>query len=363
MIPFFGVSRQYANLREEILHASDEVYSSGKVLDGTKTAEFERLIAARCDRGFAISVNSGTQAIIFALQYANAKENGEILIPNISFVATLNSVMMTTHTPRFVDVDYNGMMDLANHGSTLNDDNINGVMYVNLYGNVLDYDKLNALTSFWGKNPLIIEDAAQSFGAKYKGIPSGKLGHISILSFDPTKNLNNYGSGGMILTDDYEVAQTMMDFRDNGKHGGHSFPGSNSKMSEADCAQMLVKLQYFDSWQERRKEIAEYFMDQMTPYVDVLGPNEDVEHAWHKFVIRYSHRTRLINHLADHGIETKIHYREPLNTMSLASFISSNTHDYHSSMSFVKETLSLPIYPELTDSEVELIASSVKSFF
>jgi dTDP-4-amino-4,6-dideoxygalactose transaminase len=359
IIPFFGVDRQYATIREEILDITDKVYSSGKVLDHEYTINFEKAIAQRCNRKFAISVNSGTQALIFALQ--SIFPAGEVLIPALSFIATLNSVVLTQHTPKFIDIDQSGMMDLSNVNFSLNSEDIAAVMYVNLYGNVIDYDKLKVLTEFWGRAPKIIEDAAQSFGSTYKGIPSGKLGDISVLSFDPTKNLNNYGSGGMLLTDDHEMALVFYDFRDNGKQSGHEFPGSNSKMSESDCAQMLVKLKYFDDWQERRHAIATYYTQQFGQYVDIVGPGPDVIPNWHKFVMLSHRRESLTRHLIDNGITVKLHYSEPLDAYLLASPY--NNEICLSAHDFTKQCMSLPIYPELTDNEVERIADSVKEFF
>jgi dTDP-4-amino-4,6-dideoxygalactose transaminase len=361
LIPFFGVARQYQNLREEILDVTDKVYTSGQVLDGNYTTTFEQAIAVRCNRKYAISVNSCTQGLIFALQCL--KMPGRVVIPTISFVATLNSVLATPNIPEFVDVDYNGLMDLKNANFSLRGRNIAAIMYPNLFGNTIDYDKFRVLTEFVGESPLIIEDAAQSFGASYKGIPSGKMGDISVLSFDPTKNLPNYGSGGMILTDDQHFAVTVRNLRDNGKMSMHSMGGTNSKMSESDCAQMLVKLGHFDRWQDRRDAIAKYYTQQLSPYMDVLGPNEDVEHAWHKFVLRItSRRSKLVQHLKIKGIETKIHYSSPLDTLMVGA---NYAHDGVgvTGAQFSKETLSIPIYPELTDSEVEYIAAAIKEFY
>lgn len=363
IIPFFGVDRQYVDLREEILYVTDKVYASGKVLDGEYTKNFERAIARRCDREFAISVNSCTQGIIMALQAI--EEPGRVVIPAVSFAATVNSVMMTEHTPLFCDVDRNGLLDLSRLGNTLNDHTVSAVMYVNLYGNVLDYDKLRIHTEFFGTNPVIIEDAAQSFGASYKGKPSGKLGDISVLSFDPTKNFNNYGSGGMILTDNVRIAEALLDFRDNGKHGHHCWPGTNSKMSEADCAQMLVKLQYFDQWQERRNAIATYYKQQFNGYLEVLDENEDVEHAWHKFVVKVANRNQLQTYLTMKGVETKIHYSKALTDLEISNqyvpFLGNG--EFSNAERLCNQCLSLPIYPELTDAEVEHVAQSVKDFF
>lgn len=350
------MNRQYKNLREEILDASDRVYSSGKVLDGEYTKLFEREIARRCDRQYAISVNSCTQGIIMSLQ---SIPQSTVAIPSLSFVATINSVLMTTHTPRFVDVDYNGLMDLRN----LDTNPVGVVMYANLFGNIIDYDKFRVITEFFGKDIFIIEDAAQSFGASYKGIPSGKMGDVSVLSFDPTKNLPNYGSGGMVLTDDINIATDILDMRDNGKVGSHQFPGTNSKMSESDCAQMLIKLKHFDAWQQRRAEIAEYYTQNLYDMVDILTPNKDVTHAWHKFILRVKHRSKLADSLASHGIETKHHYPLPLTDLDISQPYVSQTEHYLGADNFCRESLSLPIYPELTDGEVERIVGTVRDFY
>jgi dTDP-4-amino-4,6-dideoxygalactose transaminase len=359
IIPFTGIKRQYQYLREEVIHITDQVYSSGQVLDGEYTRKFEQAIANRCDRQFAIAVNSCTQGLVFALQAVYP--TGRVLIPTLSFAATLNSVLMTEHTPEFVDVDSQGLMDLKSVNYSLHSERVAVVMYVNLFGNTVDYDQFRMLTEFWGSKPAIIEDAAQSFGASYRGIPSGKMGDVSVLSFDPTKNLPNYGSGGMILTDDAFMAESFVDLRDNGKKSHHEFPGTNSKMSEVDCAQMLVKLQYFDTWQQRRADIAQYYTDQFGQYVDIIGPSKDVVPSWHKFVIRIqSQRSRLQHCLSIAGIETKVHYAEPLDLLSVGGAYAKGM--YPGSLAFSRECLSLPIYPELTDSEVEHVASSVREF-
>ncbi len=361
VIPFFGVDRQYRDLREEILDITDRVYSTGRVLDGEYTREFELRIAQRCSRSYAVAVNSGTQALIFAQQAAINSPSCSVLIPTVSFVATINSVLMNQLTPVFCDVDYKGLIDLASYEYKL-DSSVGAVMYVNLFGNCVDYDRFRIQTEFFNDNLIIIEDAAQSFGAAYKNIPSGKMGHVSVLSFDPTKNLNNYGSGGMILTDDYDIYQTCLSLRDNGK-AIHDMAGTNSKMSEADCAQMLVKLNHFDSWQQRRSHIANYYIDQLYQYCDILVPNPDVTHAWSKFVLRTSNRNSLMHHLSFSGIETKIHYSTALYDVGVGfNYIDYSKDLYTETSSFTQECVSLPIYPELSDNEVEMIAETIKQY-
>ena len=362
-IPFIGIARQYQDIRDEILDASDRAYQGGQVLDGPYTQMFERQMAARCMRQYAVAVNSGTQALVFA-QMATSRSEGfeNVMIPGISFVATLNSVLMAGNKPVYCDVDHNALLDIESIDYAL-DGAVDTIMYVNLFGNVLDYDRLLNVARFFNDSVMIVEDAAQSFGATYNGIPSGKLGDVSVLSFDPTKNLPNYGSGGMILTDNYDIYQACLSLRDNGKIAGHDFAGTNSKMSEADCAQMLVKLKYFDTWQRRRREIADYYADNLTDWVDVLLPNPDVEHAWHKFVMRTGNRSQMQGYLASKGIETKIHYEQPLYEHPVGwDYIDYAKDLMRGSSAHAQETLSLPIYPELTDSEVEHVVDSITSY-
>ena len=362
-IPFIGIARQYKELREEILDASDRAYRGGQVLDGPYTATFERHMAQRCMRQFAVAVNSGTQALVFA-QMATARNEGieKVMIPGVSFVATLNSVLMAGNQPVYCDVDHNALLDIESIDYAL-DGNVDTIMYVNIFGNVLDYNRLLNVARFFNDDVKIIEDAAQSFGATYNGIPSGKLGDVSVLSFDPSKNLGNYGSGGMILTDDHDIYQFCLALRDNGKILNHNFAGTNCKMSEADCAQMLVKLKYFDTWQRRRAEIADYYADNLSNWVDVLLPNQDVEHAWHKFVMRTGNRSQMQGYLASKGIETKIHYAEPLYEHPVGwDYIDYARDLMRGSSAHTQEALSLPIYPELQDSEVEHVVDSITSY-
>ena len=364
-IPFFGVDRQYNNLREEILDATDQVYSSGKTLDGRFTDQFERTIAKMTERKYAWSVGSCTQALIFALR--SIKDFGvqhKVLIPAQSFVATVNAVLEAGYDPVFCDVDSStGLLDLNKIPVTA--DEISAIMYVNLFGNVLDQDRLISYMEIFSERKIpVIEDAAQSFGAYYQGVPSGKLGDVSCLSFDPTKNLNNYGSGGMILTDDPAIWELVADMRDNGKVNEHIASGTNSKMSEADCAQMLVKLKYFDDWQKRRTEIANYYTEELDGWVSIPSVDMNVEHAWSKYVIHHSSRSTLHIELGNAGVETRINYATPLHLQPVSYQFDFGRYDrtgiLEGAEQFSRTCLSLPIYPELEDYEVEYVVDAVK---
>jgi dTDP-4-amino-4,6-dideoxygalactose transaminase len=364
-IPFFGVDRQYNDLREEILDATDLVYASGQVLDGPRTKLFEQTIAKMTERKYACSVGSCTQALIFSLR--SIEDFGvqhKVLIPAQSFVATVNAVLEAGYDPVFCDVDSStGLLDLNKIPVTA--DEISAIMYVNLFGNVLDQDRLISYMEIFSERKIpVIEDAAQSFGAYYRGVPSGKLGDVSCLSFDPTKNLNNYGSGGMILTDDPAIWELVADMRDNGKSSEHIASGTNSKMSEADCAQMLVKLKYFDSWQKRRTDIANYYTEELDGWVSIPTVDMNVEHAWSKYVIHSDSRSTLHIELGNAGVETRINYPTPLHLQPVSYQFDFGRYDRTDTLdgaeNFSRTCLSLPIYPELEDYEIEYVVDAVK---
>ena len=235
MIKFFGLDRQYKTLQQEILDVTDQVLKTGQVLDGYFTKKFERSIASRCHRTYAVSVNSCSQALLFAQNFINTKKDtpSKTIIPSLSFIATLNSVIMAGNTPVFCDTDDQGLIDLDSIDYPIAGSGVKTIMYVNLFGNVINYDRFKMMSDFFNRDLYIIEDAAQSFGASFNGTPSGKLGTVSCLSFDPTKNLPNYGSGGMLLTDDPEIYEFLCGWKNNGKTNGiYNNVGTNSKMSE-----------------------------------------------------------------------------------------------------------------------------------
>jgi dTDP-4-amino-4,6-dideoxygalactose transaminase len=168
----------------------------------------------------------------------------------------------------------------------------------------------------------------------------------------------------MVLVDNLADAKLVRDLRDNGKTNDHDIPGTNSKMSESDCAQLLVKLKYFNQWQRRRAEIADYYSRELDQYVYIPKVTDGTEHAWHKYVIKCTDRRALQHHLSITGIETKVHYEKPLYEYSVGyPYINYASELYREASAFCTECLSLPIYPELTDAEVERVVEEVKEFF
>jgi dTDP-4-amino-4,6-dideoxygalactose transaminase len=347
-IAFTGLKKQYSNLRTEILDATDEVYRSGELMDGNYTAEFENWLAKRNGVKYAVTCHSGTHALeIIAEYYATVSGSvpPQVLIPTMTYVATANAFMRAGWAVELVDTDRYGIINLK---SVAGEVGTQAVVAVGLYGAALR----NQL--YWANN-IVIEDAAQHW------LSNGceRIGNAAALSFDPMKNLGNYGNGGAVVTSDLNLLEFAREWRNNGKPN-HQELGTNSRMSEVDSAQMMVKTRYIDVWQQRRGEIAAYWVTRLkgTGIRTLIDDTNIKTHCFHKFVIDVDRRDILQRNLALHNIETKIHYAHPLHELPAYDHLAGP--DILSTASALsRRVLSLPIYPELTDLEVEYVIDQV----
>lgn len=350
-IPFTGIRRQYNTIRTEILDVTDEVLRSGILMDGNYTAEFTNWIANKNRSKYAILCHSGTQALeIIALYFSQriGTQPPTVIVPALTYPATANAWIRSGWNIHILDTDNYGQMDarkLPDHAS------YQAVCLVGLYGQ-----------SVWNRWPrsgdLMIEDAAQH----WLSLEGNRHSEAAAISFDPTKNLANYGNGGAIVTYNRQLIEFARDQINNGKYLNHSDVGTNSRMSEVDCAQMLVKTRYIDSWQQRRREIAGYWAERLAK-VEVrclIDQSNFKDHCFHKFVVDVDRRDQLQKELAVRKIETKIHYATPL--QELPAFQEYAGPDMMAaSYALSRRCLSLPIYPELTDLEVEYVIEQVIS--
>ncbi len=350
-IPFTGLKKQYNNLRTEILDVTDVVLRSGQLMDGNYTAEFESWLAKKNGVKYAATCHSGTHALeIIAEYYASQKfwpSPPRVLVPAMTYPATINAFMRVGWDVVIVDTDYYGILDLRKIDRNMS---VQAMVAVGLYGHALNkHEWLNNNAS------VIIEDAAQhwlSYGCR-------RVANSAAISFDPMKNLNNYGNGGAIVTDDVNLLEYARSSRNNGKPT-HMDTGSNSRMSEIDCAQMLVKTGHIDAWQARRAKISTYWMQRLhsTAVRSLIDEGNHQHHAYHKFVIEVSNRDILQRNLALHGIETRIHYREPLHELPAYQHLP-GPDVLSAASAMARRVLTLPLYPELTDLEVEYIIDQV----
>lgn len=345
-IPHFGLKRQYKNLREELLVATDEALRTGCLISGPFTHKFEEWLRLYCGTWYAITVHSGTQALEIMALYAKSKYHDtpyptpSVTVPNITYPATLNAFLTTGWDVRIGDTDKNGLLDLSEHHNSYK-------CFVGLYG--APHDKELGASVFVD-------------GAQHWLVADGNVGLGMAISFDPTKNLPASGNGGAIVTNNEDLYRFAVDYKNNGKSMEHVYSGTNSKMSELDCAHLLVRSKYIEQWQARREQIRKYYIDQFKDLPVRCLSDGFIKHADQKFVIAVEERDRLHGNLIIDGIETKIHYEKCLGELLVARNLPSPDM-ISTSLMLSRMVLSLPIYPELKDTEVEYIAGKIRDFY
>jgi dTDP-4-amino-4,6-dideoxygalactose transaminase len=357
-IPFTGLQRQYNNLREEILNTTDQVLSSGQLMNGPWTEQFENWISIKSTDAYAVTCHSGTQALEIIAGYWKSMNVGArpvVLVPSLTFSATAHAFMRAGWDLHFIDVDVNGLFDPGKIPPGLD---YQAVVLVGLYGaSVSHIGRVNDWTHWTDKDVIVIEDAAQN----WLGNKSTRVGHASAISFDPMKNLACFGNGGAVVTNNQDLAMYARSWGNHNKGDYKVLDGaSNSRMSELDCAHMMVKTRYINQWQSRRKDIATHMRDRLrnANLRCLINRDNEIKHAYHKFVIDVDHRDQVQGRLWDASIDTRIHYAQPLHDDSvLRKYPGPNMLSVATALS--QRVLSLPIYPELTDSEVEYIIDSV----
>jgi len=353
LIPHFGLVRQYDNLKEELLEATDLALRDGCWVDGEYTRRFENWLELRTGEGYALTVGSGTQALEFIARFTAVSYKDmygyypTVFVPNITYPATLNAFLNAGFNVELADTDRNGLLDC----NRLDYDSypFAFLCQVGLYG-------ATPMTNNRGTGGTIVD------GAQHWLNSNGVYGFDMAISFDPTKNLPSSGNGGAIITYDDKMYEWIKEYRNNGKQS-HNTAGTNSRMSEQDCAQILVRTKYIDQWQSRRKQIREYYLDRFKNLNDIRCLSSGfVEHSDQKFVIYSTERDALSNYLQSMGIEVKIHYGYTLGELPIAATLKKPSF-LSTSYMLTRGVLSLPIYPELTDNEIEYIADTVLVFF
>jgi dTDP-4-amino-4,6-dideoxygalactose transaminase len=350
LIPHFGLARQYANLKEELLEATDLSMRNGILIGGEFTEQFEIWLRDRVGSRFATVVHSGTNALEFLASYYYENnftaQPPKIRIPNLTFPATLNAFLGAGWEVELVDTDSNGLFNFDSE-----DDYSTFSCFVGLYGASTHDDhrfKLNTIV-----------DGAQH----WLSVNPVHVGRAMAISFDPTKNLPSSGNGGAIVTDDQQLYKWINETKNNGKPGDHRYVSTNSKMSELECSHMLVRTKYIDEWQARRKEIRHHYLERFEDLpVKCLSKGFD-NHTDQKFVIYTQQRHKLHSYLYSKKIESRIHYPYGLSELPIASEIKQKPDLISTSIALSRGVISLPIYPELTDGEVEVISNTVREFF
>lgn len=367
-VPLLDLQAQYVSLREELRPAIDRVFESQQFVLGPEVAGLEREIATYCHTTDAVGCASGSDALLLALMALDLGPDDEVITTPFSFFATGSAIARLGARPVFVDIDgdtYNLDVDQVAAAIT---PRTRVIMPVHLYGQCADMDAVMAVAQ--EKGIPVVEDAAQAIGAEDRGRRAGSMGLAGCFSFYPTKNLGGAGDGGMVTTNDAELASRLKRLR---AHGGfteyqHEEVGLNSRLDALQAAVLRVKLAYLDEWSDARASRAARYSELLdhadltfalkTPFV-----RPDNRHIFHQYVIRVPrHRDALMEHLMTNEIGTKVYYPIPLHLQECFQFLGYKLGQFPEAESAALETLALPLFPELTEAQQEYVVKTIENF-
>jgi len=359
---------QYQKIKPEINEAVMHVLTSTQFIMGKEVGEFECAAAGYLGVKYAIGCASGTDALQIAMMAMGIGGGDEVITSPFTFVATAETIVLLGATPVYVDIEprtYNIDPSKIERVITAK---TKAIIPVDLYGQAADMDPIMEIAR---KHRLkVIEDAAQAFGAEYKGRKTGSLGDVACISFFPSKNLGACGDAGMITTNDDQLAERirMVSLHGSRKKYQHEILGVNSRLDTLQAAILRVKLKYLDGWNRLRQEFAAMYSARlrdssvMTPYV-----MPGCTHIYHQYSVRvpnHSTKTRdaLVAHLKSREIPTAVHYPIPLHLQKAFAYLGKKAGDYPVSETVASEIFSLPMHTELDEAQIDYITGEIKSF-
>jgi dTDP-4-amino-4,6-dideoxygalactose transaminase len=360
MIPFVDLKSQYHSIKEEVDAAVARVFESGQFVLGPEVAAFEKEFAAYCQARHGVAVNSGTSALHLALLAAGIGPGDEVITVSFTFVATVAAINYAGAKPVFVDIEPKSYtIDVTQIESAITE-RTRAIMPVHLYGQVADMDPILEIAR--ARNLIVIEDAAQAHGAEYKGRRAGSMGHMGCFSFYPGKNLGAYGEGGMVVTSNPEYAYAIGTLRDWGQERKyhHTLKGYNYRMEAIQAAILRVKLQHLEKWTEcRRANAARYdkLLIDSEVHAPIALPHN--RHVYHIYAVRAAGRDALQQTLQEQGIQTGIHYPIPVHLQEAYADPQYQSGDLPCSEQAADEVLSLPMYAELSESQIDAICAAI----
>ncbi len=363
MIPLVDLTAQYHSIKAEIDAAVNATLESGHFILGPAVTKFEESVASYLGVDHAIGLASGTDALVLALRALDIGAGDEVIIPAYTFFATAGTVMSVGAKPVFVDIDpVTYEIDTTKIKDRITP-KTKAIIPVHLYGHPADMDPILELAHSHGLK--VIEDDAQAFGATYRGKKTGSFGDIGCLSFFPTKNLGAFGDGGMVVTNDPTLAERMRMFRTHGwkKKYYSEEVGYNSRLDALQAAILQAKFPHVDSWNQKRREIAQCYSKKLTP----LGMTVPIEcdwgrHVYHLYTIRSNRRDELQAFLKRKGIASEVYYPLPPHLSTPCMKLGYKQGDFPDAEQASRETLSLPLYPELTIEQQGEVIAAVREF-
>jgi dTDP-4-amino-4,6-dideoxygalactose transaminase len=361
-IPFVDLARQFRSIESELSKTFLDIGHSGNYIMGERLESFELKIAEFCNVKHAIGVADGSSAMFLILKALGIGQGDEVITATNSFIASAWVIVASGAKPVLVDVadDFNidpQKIEAAITSST------KAIIPVHLTGRAAKMNEINEIAK--RHNLEVIEDAAQAIGARYYNKPVGSLGTAAGFSLHPLKNLGIYGDGGVITTNDSALDAKVRLLRNHGLRNRDECEvwGYNSRLDTLQAAFAEIKLTKLDAWNSRCRKIAQSYRERLGSYVQVPVDEPWEKCVYHNFVIRTQERDELMRYLKDNGVDTRIHYPIPIHLQDAAKSLGYQLGDFPNAERYALTMLSLPIFPELNDEEVDYVITSIQNFF
>jgi len=365
-VPFLDLGVQTSSIKGEIIEKINGVIDTSSFILGQEVSEFERSFAAIAGTKFAFGVGNGTDALILALRALEIGHGDEVITVANTFVATVEAIAHVGAVPVLVDIDeatYNVSSDRIKNAIS---PRTKAIIPVHLFGQPADMRPIMALAKEFGLE--VIEDAAQAHGALYDGQPVGSLGNIGCFSFYPGKNLGAFGDGGAVVTDDENIAARLGSLRDHGskRKYEHELVGYNSRLDSIQAAVLNVKLPYLAKWNSKRQQNAQFYGELLSEIPGVVIPyyHPSATHVYHLYVVRIisKKRDQLRTYLQGYGVDTGIHYPIPVHLTKAFKSLGYPLGSFPCAEEASAQILSLPMYPELSEDQIEYVADKIKNY-
>ncbi len=362
-IPLVDLKAQYDSIKNEIHVAIFHTLETSQFILGEGVEGFEKDFAQYCEARFAVGTSSGTSALHLALLAMSVGAGDEVITVSQTFIATAEAISLTGARPVFIDIDEKTYcMDPSKIEKAITK-KTKVILPVHLYGHPADMDPILAIAK--KHRLLVLEDACQAHGALYKAKRVGGLGHAACFSFYPGKNLGAYGEGGAVVTSDAEIATKIKKLRNHGglKKYEHEILGMNARLEGIQGAILRAKLPFLDRWNELRRQNAERYQG-LLKELNMVLPREAsyAKSVFHVYVIRVQERDRLNAYLNENGISSVIHYPVPNHLLKFYRELGYREGSLPVTEKVSKEVLSLPLYPELTEEQMQYVADTIHSF-
>ncbi len=364
-IPLVNLKLQYKKVEKEILKGIKEILREQNLILGKYCALLEEKIASYTGVPYAVSCANGTDALILSLMALGIGNGDEVLTTPYTFFSTASSITLVGARPVFVDIEAESMNIDPDKIEEKITEKTRALIVVHLFGKLCNMDKIMAIAEKYGI--YVIEDMAQSIGARKNGKMAGSFGHVATLSFYPTKNLGGIGEGGMVLTKDSELANRLRKLRVHGMDKvpyRHELIGINSRLDEIKAYALYTKFKYLEDWNRKRIENAKFYSSELKDLPLLLpSAEDDGSHVFHQYVIRLEERDNLREFLGRRGIQTAVYYPLPLHLQECFRYLGYKKGDFPHAEEASMKSLAIPVYPELKEREKRYIVKCIRDFF